>query len=189
MSEVALSIAALEKGLEIGAVGFKKAKEIFRETWREAFGEFDVEKVFWRTIYAEGIFWTLSLLWQYAILPLKGISEVLSGERYREYRAIVDCILEEAADLPFAERLGINQILVQRIPIGEKLAMLQEAGYGDLVAACTVAPEEGDPDPTFELENLANVILVDYRDYITLGIPLLFLFLEYRRVKRLRELL
>lgn len=49
-----LALLALEKGVEVGAIGFKEARELFKETWQKAFPEFDVEKVFFRCIYTTG---------------------------------------------------------------------------------------------------------------------------------------
>lgn len=74
LAEAAAAIAtlgALEKGIEVGALGFKEAQKIFRETirttWLKAFGEYDIEKVFFRGVYSVGLLFVAKIAYEMII--------------------------------------------------------------------------------------------------------------------------
>jgi hypothetical protein len=54
MEKALLALETIRKGVETGALTLEQAKRLFRESWAKAFGEFDIEKVFWRTTYSLG---------------------------------------------------------------------------------------------------------------------------------------
>jgi len=78
-----LEAATVAAGL--GWIQKQEFQKVFRRTWSKAFPDFDIEKVFWQIVYAEGIFCAISLLWR-----IGGV--FLRHKSFMAYRRRVACI-------------------------------------------------------------------------------------------------
>lgn len=161
MSELMLMLQSIEKGLETGSLDFKQARSLFKETASKAFGEFDIEKVFWRSVYGVGFFFMAKIIYQ--IYVAGKLVEVYPEELPEQFfnigwwqkwaSPIVWLIYEWAVPQEEHER--------KRSEILEKIG----------------------------IPKVLDDVMMKYSTLVMIGIPGLFGFLEYRRVKKLKEVL
>ena len=159
-----------------GWIEAEKFKEIFREQYKKAFPDFDLEKVFWQILYTEGIYLSINVIYR--------ISDVWTGL---------------TANLPYLFGGSSSVILNPDDPVPEDLmieieaACTEETGQSEgnkEWGACVLrkVQEEGyTVSGNTMLEDLLKKVFVDYAPLVIMGIPLLFTLLEANNAKKKRR--
>lgn len=131
MSSALLATRALGSAVEVGALGFREARGLFRETWQKAFPEYDVEKVFFRCVYtigglliADAVY---NVYFQFQLLsrkPLKWLTQVVEAP----LKLFVTPISVQLAKTVFPKRAGeIEEEYRKRIE-QERRQLCEDAG-------------------------------------------------------------
>ena len=171
---------------QMGWMNKDKFQKIFRETYSKAFPDFDLEQVFWQTIYAEGLFVVASLVWR-------------ASEAYRTFIGLwegdVAIIGTEVYDTTKGE---VTMPLISGTfpydfycPEGFKLVR------GPSSAACVITAagreaglaegeelEKGKPFEAMIAGFLDEVLVGKYFGYALMAIPALFFLLELKNWKK-----
>ena len=167
-------LAAASVGAQLGMVSADKFKEVFRETYNKAFPDFDIEKVFWQTMYVEGLYLVINVIYR--------ISDVWIGL---------------TANLPYLFG-GKPPIIVNTDMPEDQFKQImeectEETGYGEgntVWGACVIRKmeEAGYPvDPPTMIEDLLQKVFVDYAPLVIMGIPLVFVLLEAKNMKNRKK--
>jgi hypothetical protein len=159
MEKALLALETIRKGIETGALTLEQAKRLFRETWGKAFGDFDMEKVLWRTVYSEGF-----IFLGYAL--------------YKMYFWIKN--IEFGVRHPEAAWADVMKSLGWWFPLGPYLAEAVKRGLTDEYQAEVL----GDP-----FIQIGGMIFDKWLFPIATALPFLWAGLEVRDMKRRRALL
>jgi len=160
----------LNKGLETKEITFKKAHDLVKASWRHAgFSEYDVEKVFWRTIYGEAIYIMAKMIW------------------HTYYKAEATAFTIRHPEVVLEDYLNALGFLGQLGGI-QTIAWTVLSPYMARFVAKEIGPEL---DKAWEEEVESNP-MIKYGHYffneyffpIALGIPCFFAFLEWKSYRR-----
>ena len=178
--------------------------ELLKGSLKKSFPDFDLEKVFFRTVFSEGIFLTMSLLWKF-------------GEAWRSFvdfeeeRKDSDKVEQEwefatqAAGLNFWDKINLYNAGRDAVEneIGKQFIMTKTSIW---IAALNIlydngwsgkATERPENSVTFKysdkdaenqiLDLLEEIFSGQFSGYIMLGIPVLFVLLEARNYQKSRK--
>jgi len=193
MSEIAFASMAATlaaKGTEKGTEFLDQARLFMKERWSQSFGQYDIEKVFWQTVYAEGLYIGASVLWRIVsgltdlfsqiLMPLTAepYSEIdISQQLARQRHWYFGRWCEVRSNEPCTEE-GFNEHLKVRHPelYSYKIGGGQE---GEIFA----------PTNFGGLTSILDKVLIDWFNWITLCIPAGFAILEYRHYKKMKRMM
>lgn len=184
MATALVKLEAIRKGLETGSIVFDQARGLFRETWQTAFPTYDMEKVFWRSVYGVGIFgllwfaWTVGAAWRSllkALMPAKPKARTPEGELID----IPNEVWKEVWDECQAEGVEGGNLFLACVTV-----KLRERGYERLERA-----EEEEEEKAPFLVDLGDKIFLENPGLAALLIPVLFAALEWKEMKRRNEML
>lgn len=163
---------------EAAVIAVKQAGVVAKMGAKKAFGEFDIEKVFWQIVYGEGIFVASYAVWE-IYKWIDGLQEVLSGD----LTGIIPHSCKSA--------LGIGWKLVYTCTAcasPNNVFNTREECEAHLVEA-----PEGEAEKPNTLEDAAWMLCTNlfnkYGGVVMLGIPVLCVLMEYRNLKRRKKAL
>ncbi len=166
MAEVAAGSAAVGAVSEGAKEGNRQLKRAWRKAQWDKLTEFELETVFWRVVWGEGII----LVTKIVLDVYQGI--VVAAFKLRHPEMAWDDLLAALPVGPF----GMGWIL-NAIPGWKEWKAQQDAAEQALME------KELESDQLFK----AGQILDQYYMLIALGIIFLFILLEYQRVKKLKK--
>ena len=176
-------LEAATAAAQMGWMNKDKFQKIFKETYSKAFPDFDLEQVFWRIVYAEGIYLGMNAIYRVSDVWNDfgaNFAAILSGkprEVIDYYVDIPDDVLDEVIVYCEAKTSNVNDrgdcILARITELGYEIEDYDPVKHGDkkLNLGADV------------LENLLKKFFVDYMPYVVMGIPALFLLLELKNWK------
>jgi len=166
-------LAAASVGAQLGMVSADKFKEVFRETYNKAFPDFDIEKVFWQTMYVEGLYLVINAIYR--------ISDVWTGFTAKLVDWHGEVILNPDDPVPEELMIQIEAECTEETGKSEGdnewgacvIRKVKEAGY-------TV-------NENTMIEDLLEKVFVDYAPLVIMGIPLVFVLLEAKNMKQRKK--
>ena len=157
----------------------KSAQQLAKETYMSTFPEFDLEQVFFRSVFGMGVFGALWAGYQvYKVIKAPDLAVGLGA-------------IDMALDLDVNPVLSVLKHTHFLMPMTILQQAIKDLGLGDLTQSAKKAFKASKKTELAERLNIPSFIVdvfEDYSGHIVFGIPLVFIFLEYRKAKKIREL-
>jgi len=180
-------LEAAATAAQLGWIGQKEFQKVFRRTWAKAFPDFDLEKVFWQAVYAEGIFVVASLVWRVGGVWRAFMSLFQPPEYHYETTEVSGEVPQEILDEAWEHCETIwglaGSPAAIKPCIEERLA---QQGY-EAVDVKKVSGTGDQPGVDVLMDIMDDVFVGQYFPFVLMGIPVLFLLLEYKNYRRRKK--